>query len=509
MIRALPRLWVRHAYVSDTYYHLFCSQVIRDNSYQLPQRLPRVVLNHAYTYPFAYHYLLALFPYQARMWLERLTGAIFDTLSGLIIYCFLSWVIKQKQSISLSDLPLLVTALYTFSPALLRIPWGPRSYHGSPRVAGEMLYLLHITTAYFCLVSKSLPWLIVSLLSGALLMLTAKFGTQVLLFFGIFFSIFIFPFYSIMILGCFLIELMLSWGHGWRIITGHVRHSIYYFKHIQQVFIWPQLKTIRDYLCGLSESLEDAVKGGKWWRPIQWYCSERYFLHLLVTVYPQFLCFILWCRHWAGMTPFDQFLMVWMGAGLFWFFLTSLKWGLFIGEGDRYLEYALLPSLVLFTQYSMPGHRVLVYGFLTYSIGLAAYYMVVFLLAHGGDNDQFQASVAVLKELNQLPEGVIWPIGAFHYQALVRTTFPVLSHGGNMDERLFPPHEFMLVYGNYPYPSDRFSEIVRRYNVSYIMGDAISLKYYQDKIVREKDEVDRRLSILWETPGLVIAKVLP
>jgi len=416
-------------------------------------------------------------------------------------------MIMEKFLTSFSHLPMLVTALYAFSPALLRIPWGPRSYHGSPRVMAETLYLLHITSAYFSLVSKSLPGLIVSLLSGAALMLTAKFGVQVLFFFGIFFSFFVYPSYAFLILGCFVTALILTWGHSWRIIKGHIRHSVFYFKHIQRVFIWPQLKTVRDYLFSLIESLRDTVRFRKWWRFVQWYYSERYFLHVLITVYPQFVFFLSWVRRWEYMSSFEQFLMIWMGAGLFWFFLTSFKWTLFIGEGDRYLEYALLPSLVLFTYYFMASHRYLIYGFLVYSLGSALYYLMVFVLGHRVDDQNYEVADAVFKKLNQSPEGTIWPIGPFHYQALVRTRFPVLSHGGNIDGGLLSPQEFMLVYGNYPYPSDDFVEIVKRYKVSYILGDRISLKYYREKVMRGTEDLDRSVQILWDTPGLLIGKV--
>jgi hypothetical protein len=508
LIRALPRLWVRHAYVSDTYYHLYCSQVIRENWYRLPKKLPRVVLNHVYTYPFGYHYLLALFPYPYRLWFERLTGAIFDTLSGLIIYWFLTWVIRERYLTSSADLPIFVTALYAFSPALLRIPWGPRSYHGSPRVMGETLYLLHITSAYFSLVSKSLPGLIVSLLSGALLIVTAKFGTQVLLFLGIFFSIFLCPSYALLILGCFVTGVILTRGLARRIIMGHIRHSVFYFKYIQQVFIWPQLKTIKDYLRSFRENLTNTVSFGKWWRLIQWYYAERYFLHLLITVYPQFLFFLFWFCRWERMVPFEQFLMVWMGAGLFWFFMTSLKWTLFMGEGDRYLEYALVPSLVLLVHNFMPSYKSLIYGLLVYSLGSALYYIGVFLFVHRRDDREFEITETVLKKFNEFPQGVIWPIGPFHYQALVQTRFPVLSHGGNMDARLLPLHEFMLVYGNYPYPSEHFTEIVNRYQVSYIMSAPAFLKHYREKIIKRTEDLDRSVEILWETPALLIGRII-
>src|SRR5688572_31691545 len=91
LLRAVPRLRLPDVYVSDTYYHLLCARLIRENRFRLPERLPLVPLGHQHTYPFPYHYLLALLPFRPRLWLEPSPGALADTASLGVIYAFLAW----------------------------------------------------------------------------------------------------------------------------------------------------------------------------------------------------------------------------------------------------------------------------------------------------------------------------------------------------------------------------------------------------------------------------------
>ena len=176
--------------MSDTYFHLYCAATIRKKSFRLPNKLPRIVLDHEYTYPFLYHCLLAIFPIKIRHWAERVSGAVFDTISVVIVYLFSRWLFQTHSNPYLAEM---VAALYAFSPGLLRMGSGPRAYNGSPRTMGQMLYVLHATSAFVGIHENSIGFLTISVISGSMLTVTAKFGTQVLLMFGIFF----FGFFSV------------------------------------------------------------------------------------------------------------------------------------------------------------------------------------------------------------------------------------------------------------------------------------------------------------------------
>jgi hypothetical protein len=508
LVRAFPRLILRNAINSDTYFHLYCSAVIREHSFRLPEGLPRVMLKHAYTYPFLYHYLLALFPLRYRLWAERLTGAIFDTLSLILVFLFALWISGQGKEPAARHIPIMLCALFAFSPAFMRIGSGPRAYNGSARVIGQMFYLLHLLAAYYAFQTRSFVALGISLLAGAALIITTKFGTQVLLLFGMWFGGLLSPYYFFMLAGCFLLSIVLTKGHAWKVILGHVRHSIFYARHLQTVFLYPHIRTAQKYLrSGLSVTWA-AVRFFRFGKALRWYYSESYFPHLLVTVFPQFLLIFTYISWYAELDSPDRFLVVWMGAAFFCFLLAKLRPFLFLGEGERYLEYGLFPSLYLVVKFLPLRFELFLLAFLIYSILSTAFFIWQYIGNYGKADQEYERTEALFSELNRSQEGVVMPIGSFHYQVLYRSRFLVLTHGGNIDERLLPYKEFELVYGNYPYPSRRFREILCKYHVCYIVTDPIALKYYREEILKQPDEFDRSIQILWHLPTLIIGKVV-
>jgi hypothetical protein len=181
---------------------------------------------------------------------------------------------------------------------------------------------------------------------------------------------------------------------------------------------------------------------------------------------------------------------------------------LFLGEGERYLEYGIVPSFYLVVKFLPVRFEPFLMAFLIYSILSAAFFMWEYIRNYRQIDQGYERTEALFSALNRFPEGVIMPVGSVHYQVLYRSRFPVITHGANIDEQLLPYNEFELVYGNYPYPSRRFREIVDRYRVSYIVTDSISLKYYREEIMKVPDEFDRSIRILWHLPTLVVGKVI-
>jgi hypothetical protein len=507
-LRVLPRLRLKNIFLSDTYFHLYCAEIIRDNGFHLPKRFSRVILNHAYTYPFGYHYFLSLFPLRFRLWFERMTGALFDTVSLILIYLFSAWAVEYFEKDGLCPkAPLIVTLLIAFSPGLLRIGNNPRAYNGSPRVLGQTLYLLHLLGAFYAYTNKDFFILILSLLSGALLIITSKFGSQVFVFFGIGFVLFFDTYYIFLFAGCFLLALLGMRRKAGRVILGHIRHSLFYAKHLQAVFLHPLVKTFPIYCLFLLGQGWRLLNGFQFWDVSKWFLSERYFLHIMVTAYPQFFLIFYYVQQFRMMNHLDHFLLVWMGLALICFLMTTLRPFVFLGESERYLEYAIFPSLFLLVKFLPKGSEGLIGAFLIYSVLYAVLALGQYQRRFRQKNEDFLENEAIFKSLNQLQKGVLFPIGPFHYQALYCTQFPILTHGGNIDERLLSRDEFMLVYGNYPYPSEHFLEIVNRYQVSYIMSAPEFLNHYRERIVKKADDFDRSVQILWETPTLLIGKI--
>lgn len=507
-MRALPRFRLPNVYLSDTYLHLHCAQLIREGGYKLPARLPRVLLGHEFTYPFLYHYLLALFPLRQRLWLERHTGAIFDTASLAVIYAFLEWLAGRGGAVLDSRAPLLVAALFAISPALLRIGSGPRAYNGSPRTVGQFLYLLHILAAYSSLTTHSPAAAALSALAGGAVVLTAKFATQVLIFFGAFFAAFVSVWYLALLAGAFAVALVLGGRRAWRVLVGQYRFSDFYFRHLQAIFLHHSARSLKEYGISLLTHVRDVLTRGAVRPALAWYFSEPHPLHLLITVYTPFLVLPQLAADYPAMSAADRFLFVWILAALVWFAATKSKPLMFLGEGERYLEYATFPSLALAVGVLAESHIGLIYGFLAYSAAAMVFYLTSYQSRFAGAHADFPETERAFETLNRLPRGVIMPIGSLHWQALHRTSFPVLTTGGNVDLSLLPLEEFMLVYGRNPYPSTEFARILERYDVKYIVSDRVHVRHYVENILRAPELFHERVKTLFDSPALVIYQVV-
>ena len=121
---------------------------------------------------------------------------------------------------------------------------------------------------------------------------------------------------------------------------------------------------------------------------------------------------------------------------------------------------------------------------------------------------EFGRTGKAFAELNRMAPGVIMPIGSFQWQTLYWSIFPVLTYGGNVDERILSRDEFLLVYGRYPYPSEHFQRIVADYDVSYIVSDKNHIDHYVTRILKTPEDLFSRFKLLYQSPTLMIFQAL-
>ncbi len=506
IIRIIPRLKLPDYYASDTCFHLYCAEFIRKLKFQIPQEIPRVLLPHRYSYPYFYHMLLAIFPLRSRLWAERLSSALFDSLSSLVIFYFCIWFFNFSDKTESILNASLVTALFSFSPALLRIGSGPRAYNGSPRPFGLFLYILHITTLCYSLVNHSVGFFIVSLVSAALIFISAKFATQTLLFFGLVISCLCFPLYSGVIILAIIISFIFSMGKIVSILQGSLLHSINYYLNLQSVFLFPHFRRdkLKSYFCqwltvkGLfSPHINSKERKKRIGAFVEWYYSENYFLHLLLTVFPQFLLIGYFMLKWPILSPTHFLLLTVMGAGLLFFLVTKMKPLLFLGEGERYLEYALFPSLLLTVSF-IHDHHWIIYIFLIYSlVSVPIFIRLFYKLFQDISFPDFFERRNICQRIISDVSGNILPVGPFHWFCLLFTKNPVLTHGAN-----FRPDEhdsFNRVFSYYPLPSSEFQGIIKDWNIRYIVSNQIWIQKYQNDVIGNNEEFDKIVEWIYQS----------
>ncbi len=498
LLRIIPRLILPDAIASDSYFHLFCGRLLRERGLRLPKRLPYILINHEYTYPPLYHLFLALFPVKAQRYIERVSGALFDSAVLLVLTFFLP---RLRFDGGLAEWTLL---LYAVSPPLLLAWTGPRAYSGSPRILAQLFYVIHACSFFTSLSTHSILWNTVSIVAGALVILTANFGVQVLIFFGPLFIACVSPAYLIVLIGSFPAAYILSLGHSNRVLYGQYAHMRFYYRHLRQRLLWIYpWGDFAGYLSRAKRAAGNALFHTNARAFRDWIFNEVYPIQILVIQYPHLPLSIAAAA--GSLIPW--YWTAWMTSGLIWFALTKFKFLLFIGEGERYLEYSIVPSLLLAVALGR-AHPWALIAFVAYSIGFIPLALRSFIVRFRDEASRVAEEAAFFENVNALPSGTVLPLGGAYWKVLYYVRHPLVWNGCNMDEKLFTEEEFRLVCDNFPLPSGRFAEIQQRYQVGYVVAEKSSLQRYVSSILDDRSSFSDRTELLFESTALAAYKVM-
>jgi hypothetical protein len=508
LVRAYPRYKIKYAINFDTYFHLIQAREIRKNKFRIPDSNHQAVLPHVNSYPFLYHFILALLPDKYRLIAERYTGAVFECVNTIIIFSFS----KYFFNIGISNLiyaPYLISLLYIFWPALSRSNYGPRAYNGSPRIVAQTFYMIHISAGAIGLLQSNFYFLAISILFGTFLVFTAKFGLQVLAFFSIPFICFFDYKYSyifaLSILFCFILYPKLTL----RIIIGYFEFIKFYFKYTRKYHDYLKISKLveaKKYIKEIKEYIVEAFRSGNGFkRLIHWFFRNNFFIHILLTSHFQFVFLIsIFAFIIMPYSPLIHFLWIWTLTGFATYALTNLKILNFLGEPERYLEYATFPSLILLFYYLTNKNYLILYLIMLYVFLFTLYNIYTFIQLNNS-RDYF-SYMKLFNRLNNCDEGCVWPL-VNYWQGLYFSKFPVLSIGNNYSEKYISGEEFTLLYGNYPWPSDKFDEIVNKYKVKYIVASKSMLDYYFSNIVKDRELCYERLTLIIDEPQYCAWKI--
>ena len=501
MYRAYPRMIQKYAIAADTFFHLKHGEEVRKNGMGIFYELKNSVIKIVYSYPYLYHWLLALFPDKSRLWAERLTGAFFDTLNLLIIYFFCKWYIAFHQ-LDYPSLTLWVCFLYAISPALLRFNGGPRSFNGSPRIMAQTLYILHLFSYYYYYETGNYYFFVSSIFFGGLILVGSTFGTQVLLFFSLFFGLLLSWNYFLVLLASLVLILILSRGKVIRVLRGHFGHARFLAERISQQSPWQN--KFPGYVKNIKEFLKCIFKL-QFNRAVPYLHDENYPIHNFIFYYPSF--FIL-----LNVSLFTQhkFLYICVLAAVGLYIFTSFKRFKFLGEPVRYLDYVLVPSYMLcFVFLKDTGNLWVYYGFCVYALLSSVYFMKQFLKLLPHINADYLELKKCYAAIDAMEPGNLFAFNSVGHMSYYFTHQPVVNALiGNLDVNLFSKEDSDLVIGNYPLPGKDFAQILSRFQVKYIVLSKSDLNNYTTKILSTPDEFYSRTQALFETKTALFFKVI-
>lgn len=334
--------------------HLLLRRHIRTHGMRLTMQDWPLVLDERHTYPWAYHWLLALLP---ESWLHRvppLPTAICDTAHALVIVLLAAHVAPHVE-------PAIVPAvaglgaglLFATAPALLVVGFGPRAYEVTPRPFGELVFTVLVIGALLYLVEGRPAGLLVAAGAGGLLLLSSKFAAQVLLFTVPLMALLMRDARILLLLPVALaVALAASAGGYWWILRTQILHLSHYRRRVQ--YDHPALASRnrgRALLGAFARCLrvpQDPAARMNLARLAEGHTLLQFVLRNVLWIGVVAFAAAGVFGEWTALgNGWKAWLCAWAVAPIGPFLLTSLKHFRFLGEAERYPEYGLTPVAVL------------------------------------------------------------------------------------------------------------------------------------------------------------------
>jgi hypothetical protein len=429
--------------------------------------------------------VLAFFPQSWHLEIERWISAAFDTLNSQVVYLFsVYYLLHVNYQGEPARMALWISVLFVFSPALTSVGTGPRAYQGTARTFGELLFMLSMSCSIVYFFEGILTFLFLGGFFGGLLLLTSKFGAQVLVFFNIILFLYFRDITWVIVPAMsFLCAFLFSWGHYKEIAAGHVEHCQYYRKAISKRFY---MVSEKNRLADLKNVIHDFYQD--YYRAARTLLMNNTYTLLLLKNPQLFYVLFLVVANALALGKEEKLLLVWTGAGLLAFLITSLKPFLFLGEADRYVEYGLLPQFILI------GIAENIFPFTYYILGyeVILYIAFVSIFIHqysqkAKDLSEFKEMASFIRSDNSIQR--ILPIYLNDAIQLAYESGKGIAHfPGNFRDRFFPVSEFLSFYGKvYPFPDEDLCALMKYYKYDVI--------YFSDNDMRKARQYDLKYDV--------------
>lgn len=321
----------------DTYFHLFLINHLRINGIQNMIETKRFIKPFGLNYPWMMHFFISFFPRKFDMFFERFFNPFLDSLFTLFLY-MITFYITESNSQSL-----IIAILYLFTPAMFTtLSIGPRIKSFTPRLFGEIVGSMMFIFEYLYFMNDNNIYLLFAIIFSGLAYLSSKFSVQAIVFISIFLFLFTYDMeYLVVLVGGFILSMILSKGKYLQVLKQQFEHLKWYF-----------IRNIHGKMSVSSRNsfkvLVEYFKNKKYKRIISTLLFENTFV-IILTRFPLVylaLYFIYDGYIINGILELTDYFII---SSFVIFFISSLKWFLFIGEAERYINYMVFFILLKVT----------------------------------------------------------------------------------------------------------------------------------------------------------------
>lgn len=349
VVRLLPRIVVPATLSQDAFFHLAMLRTIRSDGWRSASR--KLV-----GYPLGFHIILSHVPSRLLGTLERFGGVFWDVLQTALFVLMLKYAGPSHSNTN----AVLGALLVFIAPAWLYVGLGPRAYHLTERIFGELASTVVMCTLWLYSISGNVLWLAGALLAGAILLNSSKFSAQVLFAFCAMLAILRRDALFVAIpIGAAALALLMSGGAYWVILREQVRHLAHYRRVVRDgtAPVAQRNSVRRAYALWKEQGLDAAVR----------YVLLHHSLIIGVLQHPALVLVAAWAlRHGTAAVP--DLPLQWLLAAISCWLLTSAPFGLFLGEAERYLTHAVIPEYFIFVLFVMPAWPSAGWWMLAYSL---------------------------------------------------------------------------------------------------------------------------------------------
>jgi len=327
-LQSYPRFFNKYFGV-DVWTRLIEADLMRKAGHKVPKSIKKgFIIKGSFDYPPLFPFILSFIPKKTLIKIQGYIAPFFDSINNILVFVICYYLTHNIYTSLTSQL------IYTFTPLL-----AVENSNLTPRSFGYTIFTLAFFPVFLYQVNYELIFLIIGLIFTVLLFLSHRFSVQVLLFISIFFTFIDNSLvYLLNILIGFFFATILTKGYYLRVAKGHLFN----------IYFW---------VLNYKYRFAHQVYGLKSEKKLDW-VGRIY--RLLAMLPPFFLSFV---DFWS-LSGFVYLYLVYtniigrneiffkMSLWIVFLYITSslvlkIKLLIPIGEGQRYLEFATVPSGIL------------------------------------------------------------------------------------------------------------------------------------------------------------------
>ena len=372
--------------------------------------------------------------------------------------------------------------LFATYPLLMRVG-DSKNVAASARPLGEFLVVLAILFAILFTLEHNIIYLLLSIFSGALVLLSSKFGMQAWLFLSIILSLFQWNItFILIVLASYLVAIILSWGGYLRVLNGHIAHSNFMMRVRYRAGLGYKLllKLPKMIFENPKRAIEELYKF-----PI---VSIFIFSPLLFFL----VVFLSKDSHLIFESSFFNPFFIWGAGSLLICFFTSFEKTKFLGQAERYGDYSVFALVTIIPIYIYQFHNsrilwftlaaVVIYNLVLYAISLYVWLYIYPSLKN------LNLAVDKLKSLESKNIACI-PIN-LSYQIAYQTDHKLLFHppgfGNHIKKFDKDLQRYNKLYFKYPLLNTNLQKLSKDYGIQIL----VAKKKYAFRSVMNAKNID-------------------